>query len=198
MEDALKIVKKQAIDIVFMDINIDGPIDGISCAKILNEHYFLPIIFTTAYGNSSSIQEASETNIFGYIIKPFEANEVEATLTIALKRVNDFKSKLAQPTKIISDTINLGDGQIYNLPNKTFTVNRTVIDFTEKERNVFFVLSQNLNQNVSYDILKYIVWENNDISNSTIRDIVSRIKRKAPILNIENIINFGYILKGKN
>ena len=57
MDSALEIVKKYKIDITFMDINISGSVDGISCAKILNMQYYLPIIFTTAYKDSDTIKE---------------------------------------------------------------------------------------------------------------------------------------------
>jgi len=196
MDDALKIVETSKIHIVFMDINIDGVNDGIYCAKVLNQRYSLPIIFTTAYGDSSTILEASETNIFGYLIKPFEANEVEATLTIALKRTNYTVDQVSNNNQS-NNIIDLGNNQKYNLINKTFTLNGTVIDFTDKELTVLFILSKNLNQNISYDTLKYTVWKNKEISNSTIRDIISRIKKKIPLIHIENIVNFGYILKGK-
>lgn len=194
MEEALEIVKNNKIDLVFMDINIHGSTDGIECAKILNELYFLPIIYTTAYGDSQSILEGSETNLFGYIIKPFEKNDVEATLLIALKRIKPF----LQNSKVLSkstDILELGENQKYNLTAQTFYTNNIPINLTKKETDILYILCKNRNQNISYDILKEKVWNNKDISNSTIRDTVSRLKRKTPNLNIETIINFGYILK---
>ena len=71
-EEALEIVKSNKVHLSFMDINISGSIDGINSARLLNKEYFLPIIFTTAYGDSQTINEATDTNIFAYLIKPFE------------------------------------------------------------------------------------------------------------------------------
>ena len=68
--DALEIINKHLIDLVFMDINIQGSVDGITCAHSLNIKQNIPIIYTTAYSDSVTIVEASETNIFGYLIKP--------------------------------------------------------------------------------------------------------------------------------
>lgn len=198
MDDALKIVKKYKIDISFMDINIQGAIDGIACAKIINEQYFLPIIFTTAYGDSTTIMEASDTNTFGYLIKPFEINEVEATLQVTLKRVEHFMSRLDYIDKTEDGIISFNMGQKYNLSNKTFYINNIALDLTKMELSLLYVFCTNLNQNISYDTLKERVWDNKDISYSTIRDTISRLKKKTSISNIENIINFGYILKGKN
>ena len=195
MNSALEIVKQNKVDIVFMDINISGSVDGISCAKILNLQYFLPIIYTTAYKDSETINEAGETNVFGYLIKPFEASEVEASLIVSLKMIkNSTLTNLPTPN-IEEEIINLGMHQKYNLLNKTFYVNNLCITLTKTELDVLYVFCKNLNKNVSYDTLKYNVWNHKDISRSTIRDAVSRLKKKTPNLNIENVVNFGYILK---
>jgi len=47
-EEALNIINMHKIDLAFMDININGSIDGIESAKLLNNKYFLPIVYTTA------------------------------------------------------------------------------------------------------------------------------------------------------
>ena len=69
MNFLLKMELNLNYDLVY---NISGSIDGINSARLLNKEYFLPIIFTTAYGDSQTINEATDTNIFAYLIKPFE------------------------------------------------------------------------------------------------------------------------------
>lgn len=191
-DEALAIVKTNKINLVFMDININGSIDGINSARLLNKEYFLPIIFTTAYADSQTINEATDTNIFGYLIKPFEKNQVESTLSITLKRIN---ISFEKNSLLGNSIINLGENQKYNLETKTFYINNKAINLTKKENDTLYILCKNLNQNISYEFLLEYVWEEKNISNSTIRDTVSRLKRKTPDLNIETIINFGYILK---
>jgi DNA-binding response OmpR family regulator len=70
-----------------------------------------------------------------------------------------------------------------------------VISLTKKENDVLYILCKNLNQNISYETLLEYVWQDQSVSNSTILDTISRLKKKAPNLNIETIINYGYILK---
>jgi len=140
--------------------------------------------------------EASETNVFGYLIKPFEKNEVQISLMIALKRIVQLnKNKVSKENKNIENIVILNNNQKYDLKSKTFYINNNVISLTKKENEILFLLCKNLNQNISYDTLIEYVWENKNISNSTIRDTISRLKRKIPSLEIETIINFGYILK---
>jgi len=195
-EEALNIINMHKIDLAFMDININGSIDGIESAKLLNNKYFLPIVYTTAYKDEETMIEASETNVFGYLIKPFEKNEVQISLMIALKRIVQLnKNKVSKENKNIENIVILNNNQKYDLKSKTFYINNNVISLTKKENEILFLLCKNLNQNISYDTLIEYVWENKNISNSTIRDTISRLKRKIPSLEIETIINFGYILK---
>ena len=61
---------------------------------------------------------------------------------------------------------------------------------TKKELEVLDILckniNKNINKNISYEYLKDIVWINKDISDSTVRDVVSRLKKKLDDINIEN------------
>lgn len=197
--DALAIVKAKPIDLAFMDINIDGTVDGIQCAKLLNQEYDLPVIFTTAYGDTRTINEAKESNIFGYLIKPFEQNDVEAAIGIALKMIamrQQLETK--QPVVPDSDTVDLGKGHTYHFSRQTLCVKNSPIQLTKKEMDVLDFLCRNINQNLSYDVLRDHVWVNSDVSDSTLRDTISRLKRKVPALQIDNVSNFGYILRSEN
>lgn len=193
-DNALNIVKSKTIDLIFMDINIAGAIDGIKCAKLVNEEYFIPIIFTTAYGDRQTIKEANESNIFGYLIKPFEENDVEASLSVALKMIELKSTEEKETIPNYVDRINLGNNQVFNLSSKTLFLKNKPIDLTKKELELLNLFCININNNISYETLKDQIW-NSNVSNSTIRDTISRLKRKIKNLPLENIINYGYVLK---
>ena len=196
-EEALDIVKNNRIDLVFMDINIQGAIDGIRCASFLNNEYFLPIIFTTAYADTNTINEANEENIFGYLVKPFQASNVEATLNVAISNLKRLEklTNLNSHTKDLNKSLDLANGYIYSLETKTLSLKNTPINLTKKELEVFDIFCKNINNNISYAYIKELVWSDKDITDSTIRDVISRIKKKIPHIDIENISNYGYILK---
>ncbi len=69
------------------------------------------------------------------------------------------------------------------------------ISLTKKELSVLNFFCRNINQNISYDTMREYIWYSKSVSSSTIRDTVSRLKNKIPEVDIENIINFGYVLK---
>ena len=196
-DEAFNIVQNQTIDLIFMDINIGGSVDGITSAHLLNELYFLPIIFTTAYGDSATISDASDTNIFGYLIKPFELSDVEGSLMVALKKI---KHAHIDSQRVVNSNeyIDLEENQLFNLTKKTFTIDNMPVDLTRKELGFLDLLCRNINNNVSNEMIKTVLWDNKSISNSTLRDTMSRLRKKAPLLKIENIVNYGYILIGSN
>ena len=71
-EKALEQVAKNPPDLILMDIHLDG----IETAKRIREHHQIPIIYITAYSDTSTIERTQETNPSGYLIKPFKAQEV--------------------------------------------------------------------------------------------------------------------------
>lgn len=188
--NALEIVQNESIDLVFMDINIEGGVDGISCAKEIHLSAPVPIVYTTAYKDSHTIQEASATNIYGYLMKPFREEEVLVTLNILHKRIKEQKQH-QEPEK---ELINL-NGYLYNTKTKTISKNNTAIKLTLKEEHILSILIANINNNIPYALLKEQVWKDKEISSSTLRDTVSRLRKKLPLLPLENISNYGYILK---
>lgn len=193
---ALEILRNISIDIIFMDINLGGVVDGIDCAHMLNQEHCIPIIYTTAYKDSSTIIKASETNIFGYLIKPFDPSDVEAVLSVALKRIELQQQKKQDMPKQDKRFICFGKGQCFDVQQKTFLVEDIPVNLTNKELEILYLLCLNINRNISYDVLREHVWKGKDISDSTIRDTLSRLKKKTPGLNIENIKNYGYVLTG--
>ncbi len=190
-DEAFTVLQNNApIDIIFMDINIKGSMDGILCAKEITTKYEIPIVFTTAYKDNATIKEASETNIYGYLIKPFSEEEVYATLSIVCKTLN---KKQNLDNRQNPDIVQLGVYS-YNILNKTVSIHGKTINLTAKEELILSIFNANKNINIPYDVLKQKVWEDKNISPSTIRDTISRLRKKMPELNIQNVSGYGYIL----
>jgi DNA-binding response OmpR family regulator len=192
---ALDIVKQHQIDLIFMDINIQGSMDGIQCATHINAICFTPIIFTTAYADKNTITEASNTSTFGYVIKPFVPSDIEAALMVALAQMKRLSHEKTSQSISSSKIIHLSSDYSYNLETKTLTHLNIAIKLTKKELQLLDTFCSNLNQNISYAYLKELIWEAKEVSDSAIRDAIFRLKKKIPSLQIENISNYGYILR---
>jgi AmiR/NasT family two-component response regulator len=74
-------------DIVLMDINLQGPGDGIQAADALSRHDGLAVIFLTAYRDNATLQRALATRPHGFITKPFDADALQAAIDFALYRM---------------------------------------------------------------------------------------------------------------
>ena len=67
-------------DVVLMDVKLRGKMSGIDAARIIHDHLQIPIIYLTAYGDETTLKEASVIPGFGYIRKPFVESEVEESI----------------------------------------------------------------------------------------------------------------------
>lgn len=85
-EDAVAKAAELRPDVVLMDIHLQGEMDGIAAAEQISNRYNIPIIFVTAHGDETTLQRAKLTRPYGYIIKPFEPNELRANIEIGLHR----------------------------------------------------------------------------------------------------------------
>ncbi|MCB0729464.1 MAG: PAS domain S-box protein [Ignavibacteriae bacterium] len=88
-EDAVSTSKEISPDLILMDINLRGDIDGIEAANQIKGALNIPIIYMTAYADEETIQRAKVSEPYAYIIKPIEVRELLTSIEIAL-----FKSQM--------------------------------------------------------------------------------------------------------
>lgn len=81
-----------SIDIILMDIQLAGEIDGIDAAKLIQDKYRTPIIFMTAYDKNSIYRQRSlELNSSEYLTKPIaKVDLINAIERLLLRDINSF------------------------------------------------------------------------------------------------------------
>jgi CheY-like chemotaxis protein len=84
--DAMELVADKKPDIVLMDINIKGEIDGIETTKRIKEIFNVPVIYVTSHSDGVTLQRAKETKPDGFIIKPFDDNDLRVAIELALRK----------------------------------------------------------------------------------------------------------------
>ncbi|MEX0745238.1 MAG: response regulator [Phycisphaeraceae bacterium] len=85
-EDAFQCVQADRPDLVLMDIQLQGEMDGIQAAEILRANHDLPVIYLTAHGDKHTLERAKVTEPFGYILKPFDEQSLYSNIELALYR----------------------------------------------------------------------------------------------------------------
>lgn len=83
-EAAVNVAIDTKPDLILMDINIKGNIDGIEAGKIILSQIDVPIVFLTAYTDINTTSRAKKIAPYGYIIKPYEEKTLEITIDFAL------------------------------------------------------------------------------------------------------------------
>ena len=85
-DDAIPMARRHHPDIILMDIVMPGRLDGIEASKIIQTEMDIPVIFLSAYADDHYIDRAKEVGPFGYVIKPFQQNEIKAVIEVALSK----------------------------------------------------------------------------------------------------------------
>ena len=81
---ALDAIEKLTPDLIILDVNLKGSeLDGIQVAEQIHLNYQIPFIFLTAFSDKSTLERAKLTEPYGYIIKPFEEDDIRTAIEIA-------------------------------------------------------------------------------------------------------------------
>jgi CheY-like chemotaxis protein len=83
--EAMEMVVKFKPDIVLMDINLRGELDGIETAKMIKKGFNIPVIYVTSHSDGPTVERARETRPDGFIIKPFDDNDLRVAIELVLK-----------------------------------------------------------------------------------------------------------------
>ncbi len=85
-EDAISFVQTCVPDIILMDINLNGQLDGIEASKIIQLRYDLPIVFLTASSSPEIYERALSAYPYGFINKPFKPSELKIVIDLAVTK----------------------------------------------------------------------------------------------------------------
>ncbi len=83
-EEAIELAGKLRPDLILMDINLAGKMDGITAAKAIRERFELPVIFVTAFSGLEILKRAKEAGPYGYLIKPFAEQDLRTAIEMAI------------------------------------------------------------------------------------------------------------------
>jgi CheY-like chemotaxis protein len=88
-EEAVKKISAEKPDLVLMDISLSGSLDGVETALQINSRFDIPVIYLTAYSGQELWQRIKPTKPASYLVKPFNDNELQLNIEIALQNQAD-------------------------------------------------------------------------------------------------------------
>ncbi len=192
--DTLHLLQTDRYEMILMDINIKGNIDGISLAKEILKTYQIPIIFITAYTDEKTLDEVLELSPYGFISKPFTSKEIIIALQIAYKRFLIYKASIEKNNDSTNNIV-ITELYTFSLSISTLYDNKEVVKLSARQHKLLEILVKNLNHTVLFDDIHRYIWETETISNSTLRTLVYSIRKQLPELPLCSYSKQGYYLK---
>ena len=183
----IEFVKETKPDFVFMDIELNGPVDGIQCANTLKNEYSVPSIFVTSHHETDILNESMDVTPLNFLPKPFEDSNIEAAVALATITL-----KKHQP-KDNESIIKLGNYE-FNIEYKILKQENKILKLTEKELLLVAVLFKNIGNIVSKESIDEYVYKNSLSSADSLRRLVSRTREKLTGLNIKAEPKQGYFI----
>ncbi|WP_317164442.1 LytR/AlgR family response regulator transcription factor [Oceanihabitans sp. IOP_32] len=110
-EEALVHIKQNQPDIVLMDIQLKGRLDGVETVKMMQQDFDIPIIYLTANADDGNFNRAKKTHPYAFISKPFKKLDLKRVIELTISQFeakeNNGKSSIDMPISpfILSDCI---------------------------------------------------------------------------------------------
>ena len=133
-EEAIIHFKENKPDIVLLDIQLKGDIDGIETAEIMQKSYNVPIIYLTANADDTHFNRAKKTNPYAFISKPFKKLDLQRAIELTVKRIETEGKPKVKLQEDLSPFI-LSDSIFVKHHEKMVRVDIKDIFYIEAERN---------------------------------------------------------------
>jgi PAS domain S-box-containing protein len=129
-EDALAFLADHRVDLILMDIELAGAMNGITTAETIGRTSDVPVIFLTGFSHNPLLQQAKIAGPYGYLIKPVPERELVATVEMALHR-HSLDRQLQESEEKLRDILDNAVSHIWAFDGNCYTyINKAYYDFT--------------------------------------------------------------------
>lgn len=97
---AIQMAQDLKPDLILMDINMPGPIDGIGATREILQNQPVPIIMLTAYSDGHSVDSALDAGACAYLVKPITSEQLLPAIKLAISRFHTLQMSLAEATDL--------------------------------------------------------------------------------------------------
>ena len=183
--DALNYIGND-VDLWILDIMLGDDVNGYDIIKeIRNKDNNVPVIFTSARDQDLDKILGFELGSDDYITKPYSSKELVLRVNNIIKRV--YKDKIAT-------SINYDD-YVIEVDKRMVFQNDKEIKMTTLEFDLLVLFLKNKEKTFSREEILNVVWGNDYFgSDRVVDDLVRRVRKKLPKLNLDAIYGYGYRL----
>lgn len=189
---AFETAMREPVDLVFMDLNIEGATDGIQCARRITQHKEVSIVFATSFCDGEVLEEAIDLNTLNFLVKPYGKKDVEITLNLA--RIARKKRRQHDGPSASASLHQLEGGVTMDIAARTLRHGPETIRLGKKEFDLLALLRKHPNETVRSETIRADVWRHRPVAASTLRETFTRLRKKVPGLRISAVHGIGYRL----
>ncbi|WP_321312767.1 response regulator [Halarcobacter sp.] len=183
---ALNSVRINKPDLILMDINLGSGKDGIETIEKIHTIEKIPVIYITAFSDEITIERAIKTEPICYIIKPFKREELKSNIQLGLYKIKKETKENVSPKEI-----HIGLDYYYNFQENNLYFKNFPISLSKKENLLLRILIEAENKIVPFKEIEERIWPNTEVSTSTLRTLIYRLRSKLEHKIIETIQKVG-------
>ena len=183
--DALNSIDIVNANLWILDIMLSDDVSGYDIIKKIREkNDVVPVIFTSARDKDLDKIVGLELGSDDYITKPYSPKELVLRVNNIIKRVYSYDLQ-----RLIYDEY------VIDIEKRIVTYNNKEINLTTLEFDLLKMFLTNKNKSFSRDDVLNTIWGTDYFGNDrVVDDLVRRLRKKMPKLNINTIYGYGYRL----
>ncbi|MEK6556867.1 MAG: response regulator [Candidatus Margulisiibacteriota bacterium] len=177
-------------DVVLMDINLKGDMDGITAADHIYQKNSIPVIYLTANSDEQLLNRAKHSHAYGYLIKPFDDREMKSMIELTLEKHN-FESQvhrncdwLTTILRSITDSVivagNNGNIQMMN-PSAERLTGWTQAEADGKNLHELLLLASDRREEAGIDFITEIVSQKKSFHSVSDTFVINKAGHRIPI-----------------
>ena len=114
--EAVDMAQHYKPQLILMDIQLDGSMDGIETAEKIKSFLDVPIVYLTAHSDRATLSRAKLSGPLGYILKPFDDRELVTQIELAIYKHQTDRQLHGQRELLRVTLSSIGDGVIATNP----------------------------------------------------------------------------------
>ena len=113
--EAIAKAKELDPDVVLMDINLEGEMDGTEAARQIRANSSCAIVFLTAFSDVQTLERAKLAEPGGYVIKPASAVELRCAVEVALYKQQSESKRQEDEARAFAQQVDSVRGRVAEL-----------------------------------------------------------------------------------
>ena len=182
-EQAERVLKSEQVDLVLIDIILASDKTGIDLGKHIRENYDIPFIFVTSNSDRATVENAKTVKPNGYLVKPFEQQDLYTSIEIALSNFTYGVAKSSSEEPMSDDDVPMSNSVLKD----SIFVKKQHLYYRIQFGDIQFIKADNVYLEVNTVDKKFLV-------RSPLKDYLEKLPKKkfyrahkSYIVNVDHI-----------